>query len=845
MNRFGNSRAHFIATVKPFYIIDSRHCLLCWKSLKMGKYSMQLYNINLGVMQSFIKKYKEISLADLGVVGGKNASLGEMLSQLSSKGINVPDGFATTALAFWTFLDSNYLRGPLQQLLGQLDRKSYANLNEIGEGARMLILNAKMPGEIARDIIHAYKELCKGDNYSEVAVRSSATAEDLPNASFAGQHESYLNIKGEPALLQAVQKCFASLYTNRAIKYREDNGFAHEKVALSVGVQNMVRSDKACSGVGFTLEPESGFCDVIHLSGVWGLGENIVQGTVTPDEFLVFKPTLSAGKKAIIQKKLGEKAKTMIYAEAKDELSTINIDTPKERQEQFVLNDTEITQLSQWALLVEQHYGKPMDIEWAKDGITGHLYIIQARPETVHAQKNPSLVKEYRLLQKGEVLASGNAIGSKIATGIARVLQSPKDADKLAPGEIVVTDVTSPDWDPVLKRSAAIVTNKGGRTSHASIVARELGVPAVVGCGHATEQIEDGATITVSCCEGKTGFIYRGQIDFQVEEHDFSQIKKPEVTNVMLIVGDPDQAFKLSFYPNDGVGLMRLEFIINHYIQVHPMALVKFSELKDEAVKNRIEELTHHYPDKQQYFIDKLAQGIATIAAAFYPKEVIVRMSDFKTNEYANLLGGKEFEPHEENPMLGFRGASRYYHDLYKDGFRLECRAIKMVREEMGLTNIKVMIPFCRTVEEGKKVIEVMQENGLDRSADQTLKINIMAEIPSNVLLAEEFAKIFDGFSIGSNDLTQLTLGIDRDSDLVSGLFSEQNMAAKLMIGNMIEKAKAVQKKVGLCGQAPSDFPAFAQYLVQKGISSISFNPDALLKGIENIQIAEKQFKLS
>lgn len=792
-------------------------------------------------MADYIKKFDEISISDLAAVGGKNASLGEMLTKLTSKGIHVPDGFATTAFAFWTFLDRNDLRAPLQALIDRLDRNTYANLKQIGAEARNMIMDAKMPNEIRESIMQAYQQLCGGKDYFEVAVRSSATAEDLPTASFAGQHESYLNVKGEEALLVAVQKCYASLYTDRAIKYREDKGFAHDKVALSVGVQRMVRSDEACSGVGFTLEPESGFRNVIHLSGVWGLGENIVQGTVTPDEFLIFKPTLIQGKRAIIQKKLGEKAKTMIYAVGNSESTTLNIDTPGEKRDQFVLNDDEIIKIAQWALLIEQHYDKPMDIEWAKDGLTGQLFIIQARPETVHAQKNPLLVKEYHLLHKGELITSGSAIGSKIATGVARVLHSPKDADRLNEGEIVVTESTSPDWDPVLKKSAGIVTDKGGRTSHASIVARELGVPAVVGCGNATQKIEDGTTITISCSEGKTGNVYKGKVDYQVVEHDFSSVKKPESTDVMLIVGDPDQAFRLSFYPNDGVGLMRLEFIINHFIQIHPMALVKFDELKDTAVKKQIEELTHRFPNHQQYFVEKLAQGIATIAAAFYPKDVIVRMSDFKTNEYANLLGGKDFEPHEENPMLGFRGASRYYHDLYKEGYRLECEAIKMVREDMGLTNVKVMIPFCRTVEEGRKVIEVMEQNGLSRKGDQTFEIYMMAEIPSNVLLAEEFAQIFDGFSIGSNDLTQLTLGIDRDSDLVSNLFSEQNKAAKMMIGTMIEKARAVHKKIGLCGQAPSDFPSFAQFLVQKGINSISFNPDALLKGIENIIVAEEE----
>ncbi len=788
-------------------------------------------------MDSYIKQFKEISITDIAAVGGKNSSLGEMFSKLSSKGIPVPDGFATTAFAFEEFLTQNSLNSRLYDLMLQLDKKNYSNLKETGLKARKLFLDSELPQNLQLAIVHAYKELC-GDNYFEVAVRSSATAEDLPQASFAGQHESYLNIKGEAALLNAVKKCFGSLYTDRAIKYREDNGFAHEKVALSVGVQKMVRADKASSGVGFTLEPESGFRDIIHISGVWGLGENIVQGTVTPDEFFVFKPTLLQGKNAIIQKKLGEKAKTMIYGDDENN-PVINIATPKEMQERFVLNDEEITKLANWALIIENHYQKPMDIEWAKDGITNNLFIIQARPETVHSQRNPLLVKEYKLLDKGEAITQGEAIGSKIATGIGRILQSPEESEKLQPGEIVVTDLTSPDWDPILKNAIAIITNKGGRTSHASIVARELGVPAIVGCGDATDKIIDGEMITVSCCEGETGFVYKGKLNFKETELDFSNIKKPETIEVMLIVGDPDKAFKLSFYPNDGVGLMRIEFIITHAIQIHPMALVKFSELKDPAVKQKIEELTHHYPDKEKYFIDKLAQGVATIAAAFYPKDVIVRMSDFKTNEYANLIGGKDFEPHEENPMLGFRGASRYYNDLYRDGFRLECEAIREVRDEMGLTNVKVMIPFCRTIDEGNKVIAVMKRYGLEQGVNN-LEVYVMAEIPSNVLLAAKFAKIFDGFSIGSNDLTQLTLGIDRDSAIISDLFSEQNEAAKEMIATMIGKAKVAGVKIGLCGQAPSDFPEFAQFLVEQGIDSISFNPDALLKGIENINHAEK-----
>jgi pyruvate, water dikinase len=792
-------------------------------------------------MNPYIKRFKEISIADIAAVGGKNASLGEMLSQLSSKGIPVPDGFATTAFAFEAFLTYNKLKVPIHELLQQLDTTNFLNLAETGAKARELLLKAELPAALQVAIIEAYKELGAND-FCQVAVRSSATAEDLPQASFAGQHESYLYISGQDAVLAAVKKCFASLYTNRAIKYREDNGFAHEKIALSAGVQIMVGSDKASSGVAFTLDPETGFRDVVHISGVWGLGENIVQGTVTPDEFFVFKPALLTGKKAIIQKKLGEKELTMIGSNEQDN-PVVNIATPKEKKEQFVLTDEEITKIANWALIIEQHYHKPMDIEWAKDGITNELFIIQARPETVHSRKNPLLLKEYRLLEKGEHLAAGEAIGSGVVCGIARILQSPKDADKLQAGEIVVTGQTSPDWDPILKKAAAIVTNKGGRTSHAAIVAREQGVPAITGCGNAMDTITDGEMITVSCCEGKTGFVYRGKLGFKETALDFSRIKKPDGTEVMLIAADPDKAFGLSFYPNDGVGLMRIEFIITHTIQVHPMALVKFDELKDENVKQQIEVLTHHYPDKEQYFVDKLAQGVATIAAAFYPKDVIVRMSDFKTNEYANLIGGTDFEPKEENPMIGFRGASRYYHDLYREGFRLECEAIRMVRDEMGLTNVKVMIPFCRTAAEGNRVIAVMKRYGLEQGVNN-LEVYVMAEIPSNVILAEEFAKVFDGFSIGSNDLTQLTLGVDRDSAIISSLFSEQDEAVKEMIATMIKKAKHAGVKIGLCGQAPSDFPGFAQFLVQQGIDSISFNPDALLKGIENINLAEAQILL-
>lgn len=794
-------------------------------------------------MTNFIIPFNQIHITDTPIVGGKNASLGEMITSLSSAGIKVPEGFATTAEAFWYFLDSNKLREPLQQLMEQLNRSNYSNLKQIGSKARQLIHNATIPSDLAENIMHTYFNLCGPGE--AVAVRSSATAEDLPQASFAGQHESYLNIHGGDNVLKAVQNCFASLYTDRAIKYREDQGYAHHKVALSAGIQKMVRSDKACSGIGFTLEPESGFRDIVHLSGVWGLGENIVQGAIIPDEFYVFKPTLKSGKNAIVQKKMGSKEYTLVYADENSKSPTLNIDTSLDKRKQYVLCNAEIEKLARWAVLIEEHYKQPMDIEWAKDGNTGELFIIQARPETVHSHKNFQSLVEYKLQGKGTVLAKGEAIGIKVATGIARILQSPKDADKLQPGEIIITDITSPDWDPLLKKAAAIVTNKGGRTSHASIVARELGVPAIVGSGNATETISNGSHVTVSCCEGRTGFIYAGILSFVEKKTDLSKIPMPETTLPMLITGDPEKAFQLSMYPNNGVGLMRMEFIITHSIRIHPMALVKFDTIGDPQVKNQIRELTNAYASKQDYFIEKLSEGIATIAAAFYPKDVIVRMSDFKTNEYANLLGGKEFEPNEENPMIGFRGASRYYNERYKEGFRLECAAIKKVREEMGFTNVKIMVPFCRTVEEAVKVLDVMQEFGLDRKKDPTLEIYMMVEIPSNVLQADEFADLFNGFSIGSNDLTQLTLGIDRDSAIVSDLFNEQNKSAKAMISMAIEKAKAKHVKIGLCGQAPSDFPEFTQFLVEAGIDSISFNEDALLKGIENIHKAEQRLLLS
>ncbi|MFT6995467.1 MAG: pyruvate,water dikinase, partial [Maribacter sp.] len=779
-----------------------------------------------------IKKFRDIGITDIPSVGGKNASLGEMYNQLTSKGVRIPNGFATTSTAFWEFLKENNIQEALENIMAGLDRNQYTNLGLIGERARSLILKSEFSPGFSKAISDAYKDLC-GDNQVAVAVRSSATAEDLPDASFAGQHDTFLNILGKKAVLEAVKKCFASLYTDRAIKYREDKGFLHKDIALSTGIQLMVRSDKSCSGVGFTIEPESGFENVILLSGIWGLGENIVQGTVNPDEFYVFKPGLRKGSFPIIQKKLGDKKLTMIYALEKEKATTLNIETPPKRQEQFVLTDDEVILLGKWALLIEEHYKKPMDIEWAKDGVTNELFITQARPETVHQNKNKNIHIEYRLLKEGKNWVQGNAVGSKIKVGQAVLLESPKEAKQLTTDSIIVTDTITPDWDPLLKQVGGIITNKGGRTSHAAIVARELGVPAIVGCGNATKSITNGETITMSCAQGKTGYVYQGKLPFEEREIDFSGIQMPD-TEVKFILADPENAFQLSFYPNNGVGLLRMEFIITHKVKVHPMALVKFDSIKDATVRKEIQELTKNYPDKSYYFIDQLSQGIATIAAAFYPKEVIVRLSDFKTNEYGNLIGGQGFEPHEENPMLGFRGASRYYSDLYKDGFALECAAIKIVRENMGLTNLKVMVPFCRTVKEGEKVLSIMEENGL-KQGENGLEVYTMVEIPSNVILAEEFAQIFDGFSIGSNDLTQLTLGIDRDSEIMGNLFDENDKAAKRMISMAIQSARNTTTKIGLCGQAPSDFPEFAEFLIKEGIDSISFSPDALLKGIENI----------
>jgi pyruvate,water dikinase len=808
-----------------------------------------LKNTRLISMNNYIKFFNEIGIKDIPQVGGKNASLGEMFRNLSGKGIAVPDGFALTADAYWAFLDHNGFRKKLHQILSSLDVTDFSNLGGVGKQCRELLMTGAIPEPLREKIAEGYEHLTKQyGNEVSFAARSSATAEDLPNASFAGQQETYLNVKGLENLIKACHRCYASLFTDRAIKYRNDNGFEHTKVALSVGVQLMVRSDKACSGVMFSLDPDTGFEQVALVAGAWGLGENVVQGNVNTDEFLVFKPFLGKVNQPIISRKLGSKAQTMIYSQkaineiSRPEDAIINMNTPESMQKKFILNDPEVVKLAEWAVLIEQHYGRHMDIEWAKDGVSGNLFIVQARPETVHSQKgNKASFKEYKIKEKGKLVCQGIGLGNSIVSGKAKLLQSPAESDKLKQGEILVTRRTDPDWDPILKKAAAIITDQGGRTSHAAIVAREVGATAIVGSGNATRAIKDGQVITVSTAEGDNGFVYDGQAVWEEKEIDISNIKMPK-TDVMLILGHPGKAFKYASLPNNGVGLMRMEFIISNVIRIHPMALRHYEKVTGLDTRQQIEELTYHYPDKQDYFIHKLAEATAVIAAAFYPKDVIVRMSDFKSNEYANLIGGKLFEPQEQNPMIGFRGASRYYHPLYSEAFEMECQAMKMVREEMGFINVKLMIPFCRTVAEAQKVIELMERSGLSRGSNK-LELYMMVEIPSNALRADDFAEHFDGFSIGSNDLTQLTLGADRDSELLSEIFSPFDPAVMDLIEMSIAKARKNGVKIGLCGQAPSDYPDYAKFLVECGIDSISFNPDALIKGIENIAKAENNLQ--
>ncbi len=777
----------------------------------------------------FILKFDEVTIKDVPLVGGKNASLGEMYQDLTSKGVRIPNGFAVTAYAYRYFLEKTGLKKKIKEILSDLNTKDTRNLSEHGKKVREAILKADLPLEIEKEIITHYKELSKEyeADYTDVAVRSSATAEDLPDASFAGQQDTYLNIKGEKDLLEACKKCIASLFTDRAISYREDKHFDHFSIALSIGIQKMVRSDLGASGVMFSLDTESGFKDVAYVTSIYGLGENIVQGAVNPDEFYVHKPTLKKGFRSIVSRKVGDKKVKMIYSGSRED-PVKNVPVKPEDRLNFSINDDEVLQLAKWAVQIEDHYHKPMDMEWAKDGKLNKLFIVQARPETVQSQKDLTKLEEYKLLEKGKVLIEGNSVGSRIGSGKANVIREVSGIGRFRKGEILVTDMTTPDWEPIMKIASAIITNKGGRTCHAAIISRELGIPCVVGTNNSTEKLKTGKDITVDCSQGEKGYVYEGILKFRVEDHDLKKLPKLK-TKIMMNIGTPEQAFEQSFIPNDGVGLAREEFIINSAIKIHPNALINYSKIKDPKVKKQIDELTHGYKDKKQYFVDKLAEGIGTIAAAFYPKDVIVRTSDFKTNEYANLIGGTEYEPKEDNPMIGWRGASRYYKEGYKEGFVLECKAFVKVREVFGLKNVKIMIPFCRTIDEGKKVLKIMEENGLKRGKDG-LEVYVMCEIPANVILADEFSKIFDGFSIGSNDLTQLTLGVDRDSEIVSDVYDERNAAVKNFITEVIKKAKKNKRHIGICGQAPSDFPDFAEFLVKQNIDSISLNPDTVLK---------------
>jgi pyruvate,water dikinase len=779
---------------------------------------------------TFIRWFNQITLADVPLVGGKNASLGEMYTNLSGAGVRVPNGFAVTADAYRHFMHATGVASTIDRLTKGLQPGNLADLAERGLAIRHAILAAALPQDLQAAIVDAYDRLGDGAPI-DVACRSSATAEDLPDASFAGQQETYLNVRGQAALLEACRRAFASLFTDRAISYRADKGFDQVPIALSVGVQLMVRSDLATSGVMFTLDTETGFRDVLLINASYGLGEPIVQGSVTPDEYCVFKPTLKRGLRPILQKTIGTKEFKLVYDEGGSRgVKTVPV-TPGDRV-RCALDDEEILTLARWGCAIEDHYSfvrgstTPMDIEWAKDGRTGELFIVQGRPETVHARADVHMLEHYRLRERGRILVTGRSIGSKIATGTVRVIPNAADLRLFQPSEVLVTDKTDPDWEPIMKRAAAIVTNRGGRTCHAAIVSRELGVPAIVGTEHGTDALQSGQAVTVSCAEGDTGFVYEGARRFDVERINLSAIGRP-ATKIMMNVGNPDEAFALSFVPNDGVGLARLEFIINNTIGVHPLALVRYAKLGAQA-RTEVDRLTAGYSDKPAFFVDKLAEGVATIAAAFYPKDVIVRLSDFKTNEYASLAGGIGFEPHEENPMIGFRGASRYYDERYRDGFALECRAMKRVRDEMGLTNVKIMVPFCRTLEEARRVVEELAKNGLLRH-DNGLELYMMVEIPSNVVLLSDFAEYFDGFSIGSNDLTQLTLGVDRDSEIVAHVFDERDKAVRTLIAQAIQQARRLGRKIGLCGQAPSDYPEFARFLVECGIDSMSLNPDAVL----------------
>ena len=779
---------------------------------------------NLFDATALVVPFEKLRMTDVETVGGKNASLGEMISHLPH-GVKVPTGFATTAHAFREFLKFDGLTEKISAKLAALDVEDVRALAQVGAEIRALVEAQPFPPELEKGIREAFALLSADNADATFAVRSSATAEDLPDASFAGQQETFLNVTGADDVVRKVKEVFASLYNDRAIAYRVHHGFAHEDVFLSAGVQLMVRSDVGASGVLFTLDTESGFRDVVFVTASYGLGEMVVQGAVNPDEFYVYKPTLKAGKPAILRRSMGSKQLRMVYSNVPGERVRIE-DTPAELRSAFSINDADVQELAKQALVIEQHYGRPMDIEWGKDGNTGKLYILQARPETVKSRAHATQIERYALGQRGDVLAEGRAIGNKIGSGTARVVRSLDDMARVQPGDVLIADMTDPDWEPVMKRSAAIVTNRGGRTCHAAIIARELGVPAVVGTGNALDSIKDGDPVTVSCAEGDTGFIYAGALPFERTTTDLGNMP-PAPLKIMMNVANPDRAFDFGMLPNAGIGLARLEMIIASHIGVHPKALLDY-ELQDAATKTRIDARIAGYASPVDFYVDRLAEGIATITASVAPSPVIVRLSDFKSNEYANLIGGSRYEPHEENPMIGFRGASRYVDPSFRDAFALECRAVKRVREDMGLDNLWVMIPFVRTLDEGRKVIEVLAENGLVQG-QHGLKIIMMCEVPSNALLADEFLEIFDGFSIGSNDMTQLTLGLDRDSAIVAGLFDERDPAVKKMLAMAIQSARAKGKYVGICGQGPSDHPDLAQWLMEQGIESVSLNPDTVV----------------
>jgi len=795
---------------------------------------------------NYIRWFNELTIEDISLVGGKNASLGEMYRELTPQGIQIPNGFAVTAEAYRYVLDQAQGWAALHQALDDLNPDDVADLAKRARKAREIIYAAPFPKDLEQQIIEAFTQLKKqyGDDLS-VAVRSSATAEDLPTASFAGQQDTYLNIRGDQALLDACKRCFASLFTDRAIHYRIDQGFDHFKLALSIGIMLMVRSDLEASGVMFSLDTESGFKDVVFITGAYGLGENVVQGAVDPDEFYVHKPTFEQGHRAVLRRTLGAKKIKMVYSEGRTREPTRNIVTSEQERNRFCINDADVLTLADYAIKIEKHYSakagqaKPMDIEWAKDGLDGALYIVQARPETVVSQLRGMVLEQYSLKQKAEPIVTGHAVGSKIATGNARIIDNIGQLNSFNPGDVLVADMTTPDWEPVMKMASAIVTNRGGRTCHAAIISRELGVPAVIGCDNATTTIKNNTPVTVSCAEGDAGKVYAGKLDFDINSTDLSDLQRPK-TKIMLNIGNPELAFKTSFLPNDGVGLARMEFIITEYIKAHPMALIHPEKVQNADEREQLGQLTRNYASAEAYFIEKLSEGVGTIAAAFYPKPVVVRMSDFKTNEYATLLGGSWFEFDEANPMIGFRGASRYIHPAYAEGFALECKAMKRVREQMGLTNVILMIPFCRRVEEARRVLDYMAQLGLKRG-EQSLEIYVMCEIPNNVIQIDAFSEHFDGFSIGSNDLTQLTLGVDRDSAILAEDFDERDPGVKAMIRLAVDGARRNGRHCGLCGQAPSDYPEMAEFLVEIGIDSMSLNPDTVLQTTQLVLETERR----